>query len=129
MSISAVSAPSSISPAYNPLRFEFSSTNSAECDFSYISDLYVNGVFAVRLKSIPEGASDHGVFRVEEIIQDNLTFDFKPELSGIDQNDNSICSYYLEIRESYNSDPDCLGEPTVSAVLHTTSVYYAWNAA
>lgn len=128
MSISLVSQPNLHQPAYNPIEFVFSSSNSAMCDFVYIADLYVNGTFVIRLKSFKD-AADHGIFRVERILQDFLSYDFNPEITSFAANPNSICDYHLEVRERYNPLADCTGQPTLSSVLLTTDTKYSWNAA
>lgn len=129
MAITQRSFPDDFRPAYNEIEYSFSSTNYSQCDFQFIADLYVNGAFAIRLKAFPEGDNNYGYFRVEEILQDYLSYNFHLELVGFAQNKQSICSYYLEIRELYNTSSSCVGSPTLSAVLLTTATRYAFNAA
>lgn len=129
MAIGTVSYPVDFSPAYNPMEFVFSSTNVSNCDFQFIVDLYINGSFAIRLKAFPEGDNDYGYFRIEKIIQDYLSYNFHDSLVGFAQNKQSICSYYLEVRERYNSSSSCTGSSTLSAILLTTGTRYAFNMA
>lgn len=129
MAVSTISYPEDFVPAWNPVQFVFSSTNVAECDFNIVADLYVNGVFAIRLKAFPEGANDYCYLRIEEALQDYLTYNFYDNLTGFSQNKQSICSYYLEVRERYNTSATCTGSSTLSAILHTTSTRFAWNGA
>lgn len=129
MAITQRSYPEDFRPAYNEIAFSFSSTNVSECDFQYVADLYINGSFAVRLKAYPEGDNNYGYFRLEEFIQNYLSYNFQENLIGFAQNKQSICSYYLEIRERYNSSATCTGSSTLSSVQLTTSTRYAWNGA
>lgn len=128
MAITQRSYPDDFRPAYNAIEYSFSSDNVDECDFQFVADLYINGAFAVRLKAFPED-NDYGYFRVEKILQGYLSYNFHEDLTGFAQNKQSICSYYLEIRERYNSSATCTGSSTLSAVLLTTATRYAFNAA
>jgi len=128
MAISLVSAPDQYTPAYNPIVFEFSSGNDSQCEFNYICDVYVNGTFATRLKTFPE-TSGNGIFRIDRILQDYLTQDFNPAISDFTPNPNSICSYYLELYERYNTNADCVGDVTLQALSYTSPVKYSFNAA
>jgi hypothetical protein len=129
MAITQRSNPDDFRPAFNAIEYSFSSDNVGECDFQFIADLYVNGDFAIRLNAFPEGDNDYGFFRVEKVLQAYLSFDFHEDLVGFAQNKQSICSYYLEVRERYNSNATCTGSSTLSAVLLTTATRYAWNGA
>lgn len=129
MAVSQLTEPPLYSPVYNAIEYKFTSTNVANCDFVFIADLYVNGNFAVRLKSVPQETTNYGIFRLERVLQDYLTFDFDPTLAAFRENDNSFLSYYLEVRERYNSSSTCTGSVTLSAVLDTTAEKYAFNGA
>lgn len=139
MAITLVTAPQNHSPAYNPIEYTFSSGNSSQCDFKYIADLYVNSAFVVRLKSFPD-LNGIGSFRLERILQDYLSVKFGyVSGGGIDYVCNNegfnlvgsqhLCSYYLEIREDYNTSANCTGSSTTSAILYTSGVKYSWNGA
>lgn len=127
--ITLITSPDDYRPAYNPIEWVFSSDNTTQCDFSYICDVYINGSFAVRLRTFSEGPNDYGYLRIDRIIQDYLSFNFRPDQTGFIGNDKGICSYYLEVREQYNSNSDCTGITTLSSVLYTSSTNYAWNGA
>ncbi len=128
MSISLVTAPGEYQPAYNPIYFEFSSSNSNQCEFNYVLDLYVNGVFAIRLKTFPN-TSGNGVFNIERVLQDYLSYDFNPTAVVFTPKENSIVSYYVEVRERYNTASDCVGDVTLQAVDYTSTTRYVWNGA
>lgn len=128
MAISLVTSPGQFQPAYNPIYFEFSSSNYTQCEFNYVCDLYVNGSFAIRTKCFPD-STGNGTFNIERVLQDYLTQDFNPAITDFTPRTNSICSYYVEIRERYNTASDCIGDVTLQAVGYTSSVKYAFNAA
>jgi hypothetical protein len=135
MAISLISQPTQIfMPAYNPIQWVFSSTNTAICDMAYICDVYINGSFAVRLQAEPEGASNYGTFRIERVLQDYIDKNFKHDLVGFGTNPDEYVYYTLELRERYNANTNCIGPVTLTSVLYTTSTspvsyYYAWNGA
>lgn len=129
MSVSLVSEPGNYQPAWNPILFKFSSTNINECDFEYICDVYVNGDFAIRLKEFPNESDDNGYFQIERVIQDYLSFNFQPTITDFALNPKGAVTYYVQIREKYNTSTDCIGESTISSVMYTSSDKVAWNGA
>lgn len=129
MAINLISEPKLYQPGFNPIEFVFESTNYNQCEFTYIADIYINGAFSVRLKSFPEGINGYGFFRIERIIQDYLSFNFLPKVNDFSSCPESIASYYIEIRERYNSTADCNGLPVLQPVDLTTDLKYAWNGA
>ena len=129
MAITQISYPPDFSPAFNPIQFVLSSDNTAECDFQYVVDLFINGVVAVRLKAFAEGDNDYGYVRVEEIIQDYLSNNYHEDLVGFAQNKQSIVSYFIQVRERYNTSATCTGASTLSSVLFTSTTRYAFNGA
>lgn len=129
MAITLISEPAQYQPGFNPIEFVFDSDNSGQCEFVYIADVYINGVFAIRTKAFPEGNDNYGYFRVERIIQDFLSFNFLPKVTEFTEGAESVVSYYLEIRERYNTTTDCTGLPTLGAVDYTSDLKYAWNGA
>ena len=130
MAITLISTSGLFRPAYNPIQWVVNSDNSARCEFLYLCDVYVNGNFVIRLKS-ELGLSNYGYFRIEKVIQDYLSKDFRHNLVGFASNDNSFCEYYLEFREQYNTNyaTTCVGSDTISSVLYTSATCYAWNGA
>lgn len=130
MSITLVSNSGSFRPAYNPIQWVVTSTNVSRCEFLYLCDVYINGSFIVRLKAEP-GLNDYGYFRIERVIQDYISKNFKYKTVGFSDNADSYCEYYLEFREQYNSNysTTCVGSDTISSVLYTGSTFKAWNGA
>jgi hypothetical protein len=129
MSISLVSAPGNYQPAYNPIVWKFSSTNVNECDFEYLCDVYINGDFAVRLKAFPNESDDYGYFQIERVIQDYLSFNFQPTITDFAVNPLGAVTYYIQIREKFNSSNDCTGVSTISVVHYTSTEKISWNGA
>lgn len=130
MAITLISNSGTFRPAYNPIEWVVSSTNVARCEFIYLCDVYVNGNFIIRLKA-EAGLNDYGYFRIERVLQDYLSKDFRHDLVGFASNSNSYCEYYLEFREQYNTNyaTTCVGSDTISSVQYTSATCRAWNGA
>ena len=130
MAFNLISSPQLFTPAYNPIEWVVGSTNYTRCDFVYLCDVYINSVFIIRLKAEPS-TDTYGHFRVERVIQDYLSKDFKHDLIGFSENLNSACAYSLEFREQYNSNyaTTCVGADTITSVQYTSSPSYSWNGA
>lgn len=128
MAVTLVSEPGAHQPAYNPIEFSFSSTNVTKCDFVFIGDVYVNGTFAIRLKSFPD-INGIGTFKLERVLQDFVSYNFNPQVITFASNPQSICDYQLKIMERYNSEDDCTGTSVLSSILLTTDKKYSWNGA
>lgn len=131
MAITLISEPEKFMPAYNPIEYVFNSTNKSRCDFRYIMDIYIDGVYVTRLKAHPAGSNDYGTFRIERIIRDYLTYNMERNLVGFAAAADSIVSVSVEVLERYNAyyATDCLGNAVDSAVLYTSSDIYVWNGA
>lgn len=121
--------PQEFQPVFNPIVFIVDSSNKGNCDYRYVGDLYVNGVLATRLFVYPEGPNDYGVFRIERILQDYISYDLKPNVVGFDSNPNSIVEYYMDFSDEFGTASPCDGITTVSSVVSTSSVFYAFNGA
>jgi hypothetical protein len=130
MAITLVSNSGTFRPAYNPIQWVVSSTNVSRCEFIYLCDVYVNGGFIIRLKA-EAGLNNYGYFRIERVLQDYLSKDFRHNLIGYATNSNSSCEYYLEFREQYNTNyaTTCVGSDTISAIQYTSATCKAWNGA
>lgn len=129
MSFSIITNPLIYQPASNPIEFVVSSTNSGACDFTYLADVYVNGLFAIRLKTFPDSPLGRGRFRIDRVLQDFLSKNFDPQITNFTANVESIVDYQVEFRERYITTADCTGDPSTSAVLSTSTKRYAWNGA
>nr|WP_298660970.1 hypothetical protein [uncultured Flavobacterium sp.] len=128
MAITLISNNGTFRPVFNPIQWVVSSTNISRCEFIYLCDVYINGDFITRLKA-EAGINNYGYFRVERVLQDYLSKDFKHNLVGFSDNDNSACEYYLEFREQYNTNyaTTCVGSDTISGVEYTSATCVAWN--
>src|SRR3972149_9410227 len=124
-----------INPAYNPIVFTVDSTNKSQCSMQYICYVYVNGVFATRLKDFPKGANGYGTFKVENVLSDFLTYDLQENLYGstlFSKNPNSFLRYELKFGEEYDSSAQCDVGTTIYPNLlssNTVTAFTAFNGA
>lgn len=114
-------SPATISPAYNPLDFVISSTNSAEDNHKYIVDVKSGATLLKRIKQ-PATQDELLRFDASRIVSDYVTHD----IGGItfEENTNSFKEYFIEVSEEYYT----AGVLTTSAVLATSATLYAFNA-
>ena len=121
--------PQQYQPVYNKITYIVDSDNKSECDFQYVADLYVNGSLVIRLTTQKDSVYGYGVFEIDQTLSKYVSYDLWPNLEGFTGNPNSICDYYLEFREEYDTSTYCNGGTTVSAIMETSGIKYAWNGA
>ena len=78
MAVSAIATPVYFSPAYNPLKFIFDSTNKALDGFKYVFDIYESGT-ANKIgerKVLPRPTDGYGEIDISKLLQSytNITF-------------------------------------------------------
>lgn len=80
MAIVINSSPDNYSSLHAPLWFVLSSTNTAQTNFKYVCDVYVNGNLVARLKSFPQPVSSKGIFNVAPVVRNYWASYFKPDI-------------------------------------------------
>ena len=80
MAITINSSPDIYSSLHAPLWFVLSSTNTAQTNFKYVCDVYVNSNLVARLKSFPQPVSSKGIFNVAPIVRNYWASYFKPDI-------------------------------------------------
>jgi hypothetical protein len=80
MAITINSSPDNYSSLHVPLWFVLSSTNTAQTNFKYVCDVYVNGNLVARLKSFPQPVSSKGIFNVAPVVRNYWASYFKPDI-------------------------------------------------
>ena len=104
MAITVYNTPASYAPAYNQMIFTLSSNNSAQPNFRYIADIYVNGSSDyTRLEVGKNPANSYGTFDVSGIIQNFLSRDADDNTTTFKQCGNSIASYEVKFGEQYGA--------------------------
>lgn len=134
MAISIITNPQRIMPVYNPIVWTVSSTNTTECNFRYTCDIYISttgsqtGTYITTLKVYPTGDDDFGIFKINRILEDHISYDLQHNLYGFGVNPNSAAMYILKFGEEYDVSTSCTAGTTIYPDLTVTSKYYFFNA-
>jgi hypothetical protein len=105
MAINILANPKDFAPVYNKMEYLISSTNSAEPNFAYLVDIYINGsgTKTVRLR-IPLRPSDsYGKVDIHRVLESALTSNVGNPTgdAGTYEAANSSLSYIVEFGEEY----------------------------
>jgi hypothetical protein len=107
MAITINATPKDFAPVYNKMEYLISSTNSAEPNFAYLVDIYINGsgTKTVRLR-IPVRPSDSkGKVDIHRVLESALTSDVGNPIADAGTYDaaNSSLSYIVKFGEEYGT--------------------------
>ena len=116
---------------YNPIWWVVQSTNTAQDNFRFICDIYINGqTFAgasyIRLKVPTDPVENKGVFNPNSILERYLTYDISIAAAGaeaVKQAPNSVIQYTLKFGEEYGPSSAVTAFPD----LAVTGNHYAYN--
>lgn len=103
MAISLISSPPDFSPAFNPLKFEYDSTNKNIAGFRYIFDVYDEGTATLRAryKVFPEYSTGYGEIDLSKFLSSKVSFDVPVENVVSYIVPNSFYAYDVKIGEEY----------------------------
>jgi hypothetical protein len=103
MAITTINEPYNITPAYNPIKFLYNSTNKNNLGFKYIFDVYESGTLnkIAEYRVFPRYSDGYGEIDLSKLLQNKVTFDFDPALSESDPATNSYYKYDLKVGEEY----------------------------
>ena len=109
MAITLQDNPPGTDPVYNPMEFLISSDNTAQTNFVYIIDVYINGsgTKTARLR-VPQRPSDtYCVVDVHRVLEATLTSDVgsTTNIAGTVDASNSSMTYILKFGEEYGATP------------------------
>jgi hypothetical protein len=103
-------------PGYNDMVLTATSTNTAQPNFKYVVDIYINGTQVFRQKLSPD-ANGRLTSNVHRIIENYLTYDINVADAAFVQCPGSIVLVALKVGEEYGTPP------SVYANLATISTY------
>jgi hypothetical protein len=103
MAITTIYEPQDITPAYNPMKFLYDSTNKNNLGFKYIFDVYQSGTSnkIAEYRVYPRYSDGYGEIDLSKLLQNKVTFDFDQALSESDPATKSYYKYDLKIGEEY----------------------------
>ena len=110
--------PSGYPSAHYPMWYELSSGNTAQTDFKYVFDLYVNNAFVTRQKLFPDPTDNKGYFDVSPVVRNYFDVATVPFTTG--SNTFSIdwglgefyVDFYAIAGEEYSGTPYVSGDVT-----------------
>lgn len=82
MAITINSTPEAYPSMHDDLWFVVSSTNTAQVNFKYVYDIYVNSALVARVKAFPDPVSSKGIFNAANIVRSYWNSYFKPNGAG-----------------------------------------------
>jgi len=103
MAITKIAAPDNITPAYNPIRYIYDSTNKNNTGFKYIFDVYLSGT-ATKIgeyRVFPRYSDGYGDIDLSKLLSTKVTFDFTPSNDSSYDPTNSYYKYDVKIGEEY----------------------------
>ena len=121
MAITIYDEPQLIAPAGNPLVFTFSSNQTAQPNFSFIVEVYINSTLRLT-QEVFRQFNTLGRIDVSEAVQSTLSSPLVVDGSLTTFYDTAINEYYIIVYEKYGTTP------TIQA-NDTSSTRYGFNAA
>jgi hypothetical protein len=103
MAITTINEPFDRTPAYNPIKFLYNSTNKNNLGFKYIFDVYESGTAnkIAEYRVFPRFGDGFGEIDLSKLLQNKVSYDFDQSLSESDPATNSYYKYDLKIGEEF----------------------------
>jgi hypothetical protein len=121
MAVTIYDEPQLIAPAGNPLVFTFSSDQTAQPNFSFVVELYINGTLRLT-QEVFRQFNTLGRIDVSEAVQSTLTSPLVVDGTLTTFYDTAINEYYIIVYEKYGTTP------TIQA-SDTSTTLYGFNGA
>ena len=103
MAIYTIQTPFDITPAYNPIKYVYDSTNKNAQGFKYVFDIYESGTLnkIAEYRVFPRFNDGFGEIDLSKLLQNKVTFDFDPATADAVAATNSYYKYDLKVGEEY----------------------------
>ena len=102
MAITINSSPNTYQSFHEDLWFVVSSTNTAQTNFKYVFDVYINGTLVSRVKSFPQPSTGYGIFNAANIVRNYWSSYFYPTGSSFSYVGSDIrINYVVKYGEEY----------------------------
>ena len=102
MAITINSSPNIYQSFHEDLWFVVSSTNTAQTNFKYVFDVYINGTLVSRVKSFPQPSTGKGIFNAANIVRNYWSSYFKPSATAFSYVGSDIrINYVVKYGEEY----------------------------
>jgi hypothetical protein len=103
MAITVINEPFDKTPAYNPIKFLYNSTNKNNLGFKYIFDVYESGTAnkIAEYRVYPRFSDGYGEIDLSKLLQNKVSYDFDQALIESDPATNSYYKYDLKVGEEF----------------------------
>ena len=103
MAITAQAIPQTLTPAYNPIKYIYDSTNKNLGGFKYIFDIYEGGTAnkIAEYRVLPMYGTGYGEIDLSKLLQSKVSFDLDPTNDTVYDAPNSHYKYDVYIGEEY----------------------------
>ena len=102
MAVSAIATPVYFSPAYNPLKFIYDSTNKNLDGFKYVFDIYESGTSnKIGERKVLPRPDGYGEIDLSKLLQSQVTHDFDLSTTEDVTAPNSFYKYDVKVGEEY----------------------------
>jgi hypothetical protein len=103
MAMTLIAAPQDFTPAYNPCKFIFDSTNKNLEGFRYIFDVYESGTAnkIAEYRVLPTFGTGYGEVDLSKLLSSKVTIDFDPTNYSEIDTPNTRYKYDVEVGEEY----------------------------
>ena len=110
MAMTKIAEPYSFTPAYNPIKFIYNSSNSNNLGFKYIFDIYESGTAnkIAEYRVLPEFSTGYGQIDLTKLLQTKVTYNLK----------ETAVTQYTALNSSYKYDVK-IGEEYLTSVSYT----------
>lgn len=128
MATSLIAKPQSITPAYNPIKFIYDSTNNAEPGFRYIFDIYASGtVTKIAEYRVLPNLDGYGEVDLSRLLQNYVSWDFDPtDYNGFDAT-KSYYKYDVKVGEEYQTDVSYTASLTQNGLYTTITATHSFQ--
>jgi len=99
----SIAVPQTLTPAYNPIKYFYASTNSGFAGFKYIFDIYESGTAnkIAEYRVLPNASTFYGEIDLSKLLQSKVSFDLFPTNTTVYDAPNSYYKYDVKVGEEY----------------------------
>ena len=103
MAMTLKAAPQVLTPAYNPIKFIYDSTNKNLPGFKYVFDIYESGTSnqIAQYRVLPVYSTGYGEIDLTKLLQAKVSYDLEPTNTTVYNATNSHYKYDVKIGEEY----------------------------
>ena len=99
----SIAVPQRLTPAYNPVKYFYASTNSGFAGFKFIFDIYESGTATkiAEYRVLPNASTFYGEIDLSKLLQSKVSFDLEPTNDTSYVAPNSYYKYDVKVGEEY----------------------------